>query len=57
MNIGGKWKGDRQTASEEIRGVGKYRKRGRYIDGKKREGIHTTRETRIMICMVKIRVE
>lgn len=57
MNIGGKWKGDRQTASEEIRGVAKYRKRGRYIDGKKREGIHTTRETRIMISMVKIRVE
>jgi hypothetical protein len=40
-----------------MRGVAKYRKRGRYMDAKKREGIHTTRETRIMICMVQIRVE
>jgi hypothetical protein len=40
-----------------MRGVAKSRKRGNYRNGKKREGIHKTRETRIMIWVVKIRVE
>lgn len=56
MNIGGKWKRDREHG-EETRGVAKNRKRGRYSDGKKREGMYKTRETRIMIWVVKIRVE
>lgn len=56
MNIGGKWEKDREH-SDEMRGVAKNRKRGRYNDGKKRERIYKTSETRIMIWVVKIRVE